>query len=252
MRCVLKVAVIALALLAGVPAFATGTEELDDPTIDPAPCLAMAAQPDQAERAVAVCSRLIASRKTGREDRIKALIVRAGALARTQQVDRAITDYDDALRLDPKQPDALNARGELWLGKSDRPKALADFSAALKLQPDHAAARANHRALAMELERLGAQKAIDGKPSFNCARARRAVEKAICADRDLANLDREIAATYLRMLQANNNAKPAELRTLKRAHEAFLATRNASFGRPGYDLRAAMKTRLQQLTARSD
>jgi hypothetical protein len=34
---------------------------------------------------------------------------------------------------------------------------------------------------------------------------------------------------------------------LQRQHEAFLATRNASFGRPGYDLQKAMHARLQQL-----
>ncbi|MGP9812488.1 tetratricopeptide repeat protein [Rhodopseudomonas sp. NSM] len=238
---------LALALLAATPSFATGVDDLDDPTIDPAPCLAAAAQRDDG-RAVELCGRLIAKRNTERDDRIKALIARAGALTRKQQVDRALADYDDALRLDPKQPDILNARGELWLGKGDRPKALADFSAALKLQRDHPAARANHRALATELERLGVQKAVDGKPSFDCARARRAVEKAICGDRELANLDREIAAAQLRILQAKSNAKPAELRALKRAQTDFIATRNASFGRPGYDLRAAMQARLQQLT----
>jgi len=239
---------LAVALLAAAPAFATTPDALDDPTVDPAPCLSAAAKLDDDDRAIALCGRLIASHKTERDDRIKALIARAGALARKQQVDRAIGDYDDALRLEPKLPDGLNARGELWLGKGDRPKALADFAAALKLQPDHAAARANHKALAMELERLGAQKAVDGKPSFDCRRARRAVEKAICGDRELANLDREINAIYIRVLQDNATAKPAELRALTRAHEQFVAARNASFGRPGYDLRAAMKARRRQLT----
>ena len=36
-------------------------------------------------------------------------------------------------------------------------------------------------------------------------------------------------------------------RALQREQEAFLARRNASFGRPDYDLRKAMKDRLQQL-----
>ncbi|WP_080507817.1 tetratricopeptide repeat protein [Rhodopseudomonas palustris] len=243
----LSAAGVLLALLAAAPALATGVDDLDDPTLDPAPCLAAAAQRDD-DRAVELCGRLIAKRNTGRDDRIKALIARAGALIRKQQIDRALADYDDVLRLDPKQPDIHNARGELWLGKGDHPKALADFSAALKLRRDHPAARANHRALATELERLGVQKAVDGKPSFDCRRARRAVEKAICGDRDLANLDREIAAMHLRILQDKASAKPAELRALKRAQADFLANRNASFGRPGYDLRAAMKTRLQQLT----
>ena len=248
MRCAITGSIIALALLAAAPAFATSSDDLDDPTIDPAPCLSAAAKAEDAERTIALCSRLIASKKTERDDRIKALAARGGALARAGQADRAIADYDDALRLDPKQPDVLNARGELWRGKGDRPKALLDFSAALKLQPDHAGARANHKSLAMELERLGAQKAVDGKPSFDCRRARRAVEKAICADRELANLDREIHAMYQRVLQDSAKVKPAELQALKRAQDSFLARRNSGFGRPGYDLRALMKARLQQLS----
>ncbi len=239
--------IIALALLAAAPAFATSSDDIDDPTIDPTPCLAAAAKADEAERTIALCGRLIASKKTERDDCIKALVARGGALARTGQLDRAIVDYDDALRLDPKQPDVLNTRGEVWRLKGDRPRALADFSAALKLQPDHAAARANHKSLAMELERLGAQKALDGKPSFDCRRARRSVEKAICADRDLANLDREINAQFVRLSQDAKLA-PAELQALRRTQDSFLARRNSAFGRPGYDLRAEMKARLQQLT----
>nr|WP_245290484.1 tetratricopeptide repeat protein [Rhodopseudomonas sp. AAP120] len=236
------------------PAFATGKDDVDDPTADPAPCLAAAAKPDEADHTIALCTRLLGNRKLERDDRLKALVARGGALARSGQLDRALVDYDDALRLDPKQPDVLNARGEVWRLKGDRPKALLDFSAALKLQPDHAGARANHKSLAAELERLGAQKAVDGKPSFDCRRARRAVEKAICADRDLANLDREINAMYQRVLQDNAKdnamAKPAELQALKRAQDSFLARRNTAYGKPGYDLRAAMKARLQQLSGK--
>ena len=120
--------------------------------------------------------------KTVRADRIKALIARAGAYERKDMIDRAIADYDSVLRLDPSLADIHNARGELWRKKGDLPKAVADFAAAIKLNPDHVAARANHRALAQEAERLGALKAVSGKPSFNCATARRKVEKAICAN----------------------------------------------------------------------
>jgi len=36
---------------------------------------------------------------------------------------------------------------------------------------------------------------------------------------------------------------------LQREQDAFLAARNASFGRPGYDLHKAMKARLDHLLA---
>jgi uncharacterized protein YecT (DUF1311 family) len=149
------------------------------------------------------------------------------------------------MRLDPTLADIFNARGELWRRKDDRPKALADFGAAIKLNSDHAAARANYKSLAQELERLGALKAVAGKPSFNCASARRAVEKAICANPELADLDREINAMNIRVIGEARN--PREARTLQREQDAFIARRNAEFGRSGYDLRKALKERLQDL-----
>ena len=44
----------------------------------------------------------------------------------------------------PALADIHNARGELWRKKGDLPKAVADFAAAIKLNPEHIAARANH------------------------------------------------------------------------------------------------------------
>jgi uncharacterized protein len=86
---------------------------------------------------------------------------------------------------------------------------------------------------------------VAGKPSFNCATARRAVEKAICANPELADLDREINAAYSRSFGDIQN--PREKRTLQREQEEFVARRNAGFGRPGYNLQQEMKKRLQQL-----
>ena len=140
-------------------ALATGTEPATDPQIDPAPCVAAAAANDD-DKIIAICGALIDNEKTAKADRIKALIARAGAYDRKDMIDRAIGDYDTVLRLDPTLADIFNARGELWRKKGDRPRALADFGAAIKLNPDHAAARANYKSLAQELERLGALMAV--------------------------------------------------------------------------------------------
>ena len=225
-------------------AFATGAEPAKDPQIDPAPCVAAAAGSD-ADRIIDVCGALVDNDKAARADRIKALFARAGAYDRKGMIDRAIGDYDAMLRLDPAQADIFNIRGELWRRKGDRAKALADFGAAIKLNPEHTAAKANYKLLAQELERLGALKAVAGKPSFNCATARRAVEKAICANPELADLDREINAMNIRIIGEARN--PAQARALQREQDAFIARRNAEFGRPGYDLRKAMKERMQGL-----
>ena len=230
------------------PAFATGTEPSTDPKADPAPCVAAGAT-DDADKVIALCGALIDNEKTGKPDRIKALIARATAYDRKDQIDRAIGDYDTVLRLDPTLADIFNNRGELWRRKGDRPRALADFAAAIKLNPDHPTARGNYKSLAQDLERLGALMAVYGKPSFNCATARRAVEKAICANPELANLDREINAVNTKAVHDASNDSPRAGRALQREQDAFLARRNASFGQPGYDLQKAMRERLDHLMA---
>jgi tetratricopeptide (TPR) repeat protein len=236
---------VALSVWAG-PAHATGTGEEKQPPVDPAPCLAaIAAGAD--DGIVASCGALIDNDKTARADRIKALTARGAAFARQDLPDRAIADYDALLRLDPTLADIFNARGELHWKKGDRPRAVADFAAALKLDPNHPAAKDNQRRLALELERLGAMMAVAGKPSFDCARARRAAEKAICANPDLADLDREIHTVSAKLVRAAAANSTRAARDLERQQEEFVAKRNTSFGKPGYDLGKAMRDRLDHL-----
>jgi tetratricopeptide (TPR) repeat protein len=223
---------------------ATGVEPVKDLRVDPALCLAAALVRDD-DKTVAACGVLIDNAKTEKADRIKALIARGAAYERKDMADRAIADYDGALRLDPSLADIHNTRGELWRRKGDLPKAVADFAAAIKLNPEHVTARANHRALAQELERLGALKAIAGKPSFNCTTARRKVEKAICANPELADLDREVQGAYVRAVA--EKMAPQQARRLRREQEEYVSRRNTEFGRPGYDLKKAMRGRLKQI-----
>ena len=248
MTIVIRNAVILFALWTGLAsaAFATGAEPSKDLQVDPAPCMAAASANDD-DKIVAVCGALIDNEKTGKTDRIKALTARAAAYARKDMIDRAIADYDIALRLDPTLADVFNARGELWRKQGDRPKALADFGAAIKLNPEHSAARGNYKSLAQELERLGALMAVYNKPSFNCATARRPVEKAICANPELAKLDREINAVNTKVVRDVTRDSRNAGRALQREQDEFIARRNAEFGRPGYDLRKAMLERLQKL-----
>ncbi|QPF92611.1 hypothetical protein [Bradyrhizobium commune] len=236
-----SVAAALSALLPGAADAATGGEPAQ---VDIASCLAAAAADDM-DKAGSACAAVIDNEKTARPDLIKALIARGALYARHDQVDRAIADDSRALLLDPSLADLFNTRGELWLKKGDRPKAVQDFGAALRIDPNHEKAKANHKALSRELERIGAQMAVAGKPSFNCASARRPVEKAICANRELADLDREVYAANARVLREAGNA--SEAKALQREQDDFVARRNAGFGRPGYDLKKAMQDRLQKL-----
>jgi tetratricopeptide (TPR) repeat protein len=239
----------ASAILHGTcPVFATGAEPASNPQADPAPCAAAAAA-DDADKTIAVCGTLIDNEKTPRAERIKALIARAGAYDRKDQIDRAIGDYDTVLRLDPALADIFNIRGELWRKKGDRPRALQDFAAAIKLNPDHPTAKGNYKSLAQELERLGALMAVANKPSFNCATARRPVERAICANPELANLDREINAVNTKVVRGAASDSPRAGKALQRAQDDFINRRNAGFGKADYDLRKEMKARLDYLLA---
>jgi tetratricopeptide (TPR) repeat protein len=246
----IRIAAAASLLGAALPhgAFATGAEPSTDPLVDPAPCASAAAAND-ADHIIATCGALIDNDKTLRADRIKALVARAGAYGAREMIDRAIGDYDTVLRLDPTLPDIFNARGELWRRKGDRPRALADFAAAIKLKPDHPAARGNYKSLAQELERLGALLAVAGKPSFDCRSARRPVEKAICASPELADLDREINAVNTKVVRGAAGDSPRASRALQREQDDFLTRRNVAFGKPGYDLQKAMRERLDRLLA---
>jgi tetratricopeptide (TPR) repeat protein len=245
-------AFVRLGLIAAVSLFTAeahavgAADPAKEPKVDPTAC-STASEVNDADKVLTECGALIDNGKTARNDRINALIARASVFITRGQPDRAIADYDVVLQLDSTLADIFNARGELQRKKGDRPKALADFSAALKLNPDHASARSNYHSLALELERLGAQMAIAGRPSFDCAMARRLVEKAICADPELANLDRDIAVVNGWVVRDAAKAGPREVRARRREQDEFLAHRNADFGRPGYDLKKAMRDRLQRL-----
>jgi tetratricopeptide (TPR) repeat protein len=241
---------IAATLWVALPyaAGAVGTAPLTDSQADPAPCVAAALGCDD-DAIVADCGRLIGDEKSATADRVKALIARAGAYDRKELIDRAIDDYSMALRLDPTLADIYTARGELWRRKGDRPRALQDFAAAIRLNPNQSAARSNYKSLALELERLGALLAVNNKPSFNCATARRAVEKTICANPELANLDREINAVNTKVVGDAGRDNPRAGRAMQREQDDFIARRDAAFGRPDYDLRKVMAERLEHLRA---
>ena len=48
---------------------------------------------------------------------------------------KAISDFDEALKINPQFAGAYNGRGSSWASKGEFDKALEDFSAALKINP---------------------------------------------------------------------------------------------------------------------
>ena len=248
MRPVLTALMASLAAACIIPpdrAFAATSEPTGE-QIDSAPCMAALTAGDD-DKVIAACGALIGNDKAPRADRVKAAIARAAAYDRRGEIDRAIGDDDIALRLDPTLAEVFNARGELFRKKGDRVHALADFGTAVRLDPNHAAARASYKALSLEIERIGAMMAVINKPSFNCATARRPVEKAICANPELANLDREINAVNTKVVREAGQDNPRAGRAMQREQDDFLARRDAAFGRADFDLQKTMRDRLDHL-----
>lgn len=164
----------------------------------------------------------------------------------------ALSDYNDALKLDPDFAKTYNNRAVLYAKMGDRKKALADYETALRLDPGNTNATEGRRTMMAEIARFGAEPprplaANSGNgPSFDCGTAKREVEKVICADPELSALDRQLAEAYERALKSMSRPSAADLR---KSQHNFLATRDASFRRPGYDLKKVMQDRLQRLNA---
>jgi tetratricopeptide (TPR) repeat protein len=169
-------------------------------------------------------------------------------------LDRAMADYDAALQLDANFALAYNNRGALWRKKGDRVRALADYDAALRINPRLDTAAENRKVLALEIERLGAvmplqAAAVKAGASFDCATAKRAVEKVICADPGLSQLDRDISDLYAKALKAAGSQGGRVVTMLRDQQREFITMRNTSFGKPDYDVRDAMAKRLERLRA---
>ena len=96
-----------------------------------------------------------------RPDNATAFFKRAELHRTLGDADAAIRDFSSTIRLEPKNVTALFARAELYRAKVDRRRALADYTAVLRLDPSHEAAAANRKALALEIERLGAMMPLE-------------------------------------------------------------------------------------------
>ena len=68
---------------------------------------------------------------------------RGNAWLSKQDYDKAIRDYDEAIRLDPKFKAAHNGRGSAWLSKQENDKAIRDYDEAIRLDPKDAYAYYN-------------------------------------------------------------------------------------------------------------
>lgn len=156
------------AIAAGFIALALGASEA---LVDP---VANCNQEDDRQRQITGCSEVIS--RDGPRDSMP-FINRGIAFASTRQFDRAISDFNAALKINPYEVLAYYNRGNVYYDLGQYGRAISDYAAAIEIEPENALIYFN-RALAYE--RLGKQKnavsdlraAIAIDPEFASARAR--------------------------------------------------------------------------------
>jgi tetratricopeptide (TPR) repeat protein len=130
-RCSNRAAVFA-SLLACAPAFGASQSDYDD-------CM-QHADPD---RTIAGCTHIINDIGESNRNRRIAYDNRGIAWHAKGENDRAIADYSEAIKLNPKDALPYDNRGTAWRDKGDRARALADYNLAIKINPNNAAAYNN-------------------------------------------------------------------------------------------------------------
>lgn len=106
-------------------------------TADAERCASIA---DNADLAIQHCTRAIDSRQFSGEPLARLHFNRGTKWAAKSDFNRAIADYDAAIKLQPRFVDAYYNRGNAWANQGDPDRAIADYGAAIKLDPKEAAA----------------------------------------------------------------------------------------------------------------
>jgi tetratricopeptide (TPR) repeat protein len=105
------------------PAFGANRKQHDD-------CNA-----DDPDRNIAGCTRIIADRGESKRVRGIAHVGRGLAFASKGDLDRAVADFTEAVRLNPKDALAYSNRGLTFADKGDFDRAIADYTTAIRLNP---------------------------------------------------------------------------------------------------------------------
>jgi len=116
---------------------------------------------------IAACTRYIDAGAGTRRELSLATVFRGSAYRGKGDLDHALADYNAAIRLDPTNTVALNFRGLAYRAKGDLDHAVADFSAAIRLNPAYTAAFTNRGLVYEDRNNLARARA-----DFNAALAR--------------------------------------------------------------------------------
>ena len=93
------------------------------------------------------CNAVVLSNQETQKNKGDAIGNRGLAYKHKGQLDRALEDYDEAIRLSPANTNNFNLRGSVYDSKGQPERALQDYNQALKLDPNSSTAY-NNRGLA--------------------------------------------------------------------------------------------------------
>jgi tetratricopeptide (TPR) repeat protein len=96
---------------------------------------------------IEICSALIQSGRGSDVERALAFKNRGNAYSEIDDGDKALADYTEAVRLDPKSAAAYIGRGDVYIDREDPDRAIADYASAIQIDPKNVAAY-GHRTLA--------------------------------------------------------------------------------------------------------
>jgi lipoprotein NlpI len=130
MRFSVRTPALATLLILASPALADSRADLDRCNF--------AGELNKADDGISACDRVISDSKISAQDRANALSSRCGWRWAKKDSDRALTDCNEAVRVDPNLAAAYLNRGNVHLSKSDFEHAFADFNEALRLDPKNA------------------------------------------------------------------------------------------------------------------
>ena len=119
-----------------------------------------------ADERIAACTRAITSGQLSTASLAITFHNRGVEWSNKRDYDRAIADYNEALRLNPQYAIAYTNRGNAWRDKGDAGRMMADYDEALRIEPANAA---RHNTIAWVLATHGNDKVRGGKRAIELA-----------------------------------------------------------------------------------